>query len=67
MKRIILLITLLITLLISKGFSQERSDTTSINKDMVIAQMNYCVNSLTNIINNKSMIVFEHETDQLIT
>ena len=66
MKRIVLLITLLITLLISKGFSQERSDTTSINKDMVIAQMNYCVNSLTNIINNKSMIVFEHETDQLI-
>lgn len=66
MKRIVLLITLLITLLISKGFSQERSDTTSINKDMVIAQMNYCVNSLTNIINNKSMVVFEHETDQLI-
>ena len=24
------------------------------DKDMVIAQMNYCINSLTNIINNKS-------------
>lgn len=47
-------------------FSQENSDTASVNKDMVIAQMNYCVNSLTNIINNKSMVVFEHETDQLI-
>ncbi len=47
-------------------FSQENSDTASVNKDMVIAQMNYCINSLTNIINNKSMVVFEHETDQLI-
>lgn len=36
------------------------------DKDMVIAQMNYCINSLTNIINNKSIIVLDHETDQLI-
>ena len=36
------------------------------DKDMVVAQMNYCINSLTNIINNKSIIVLDHETDQLI-
>lgn len=36
------------------------------DKDMVIAQMNYCINSLTNIINNKSIVVLDHETDQLI-
>ena len=35
-------------------------------KEMVIAQMNSCVNILTNIINNKSMTVLEHETDQLL-
>jgi hypothetical protein len=36
------------------------------DKDMVIAQMNSCVNTLTNIINNKSMSVLEHETNQLL-
>ena len=38
----------------------------SVDKDMVVAQMNSCVNTLTNIINNKSMTVLEHETDQLL-
>ena len=28
--------------------------------------MNYCINSLTNIIHNKSMSVLEHESDQLV-
>ena len=37
-----------------------------VEKEMVIAQMNSCVNTLTNIINNKSMTVLEHETDQLL-
>lgn len=32
----------------------------------VIAQMNYCINSLTNIVHNKSMAVLDHESDQLI-
>lgn len=41
------------------GFAQR---TTSEN---VVAQMNYCIYSLTNIIDNKSMTVLEHETDQL--
>ena len=35
-------------------------------KEMVIAQMNSCVNTLTNIINNQSMAVLEHESDQLL-
>lgn len=35
-------------------------------KELAIAQMNSCVNTLTNIINNKSMAVLEHESDQLL-
>jgi hypothetical protein len=35
-------------------------------KDNIIAQMNYCINSLTNIIHNKSMSVLEHESDQIL-
>ena len=36
------------------------------NDENVVAQMNYCINSLTNIVHNKSMSVLEHESDQLI-
>ena len=36
------------------------------NNENVIAQMNYCINSLTKIINNQSMIVLEHESDQIL-
>lgn len=35
-------------------------------KQNVITQMNYCISSLTNIINNKSMPVLEHESDQIL-
>ena len=35
-------------------------------KDNIIAQMNYCINSLTNIIHNKSMSVLEHESNQIL-
>lgn len=35
-------------------------------KELAIAQMNSCVNTLTNIINNKSMAVLEHESDELL-
>ena len=35
-------------------------------REMVIAQMNNCVSTLTTIINNKSIDVLEHESDQLI-
>lgn len=38
----------------------------AVDNELVIAQMNSCVNTLTNIINNKSMEVLEHETDQLL-
>lgn len=40
--------------------------TTNLQKENVIAQMNYCINSLTNIIHNKSMSVLEHESDQIL-
>lgn len=36
------------------------------NDENVVAQMNYCINSLTNIVHSKSMSVLEHESDQLI-
>ena len=39
---------------------------TAANRDNVIAQMNYCMTTLTNIIHNKSIDVLEHESDQLI-
>ncbi len=32
----------------------------------VVAQMNYCISALTNIIENKSMTVLEHESDQIV-
>lgn len=32
----------------------------------VIVQMNYCVNSLTNIVNNHSMIALNYESDQIL-
>ncbi len=35
-------------------------------KELAIALMNNCVNTLTNIINNKSMMVLEHESDQIL-
>ena len=36
------------------------------NDENVVVQMNYCINTLTNIIHNKSMSVLEHESDQLL-
>ena len=32
----------------------------------VVTQMNYCISALTNIIENKSMTVLEHESDQIV-
>lgn len=40
---------------------------TNVNREEnVIVQMNYCINTLTNIIHNKSISVLEHEIDQLV-
>lgn len=39
---------------------------TTPNKDVVIEQMNYCINSLTTISQNKSVEVLDHELDQLL-
>ncbi len=38
----------------------------TVDRNNVIAQMNYCITTLTNIIHNKSMAVLEHESDQLL-
>lgn len=35
-------------------------------RELVIAQMNYCIHSLTNIIENNSINVLEHELNQLL-
>jgi len=37
-----------------------------VKEENVVIQMNYCINSLTNIVHNKSMSVLEHESDQLV-
>ena len=56
-----------ISLLISTSTIAQPTDITNqVPKEMVIAQMNYCINALTNIIHNKSMKVLEHESDMLI-
>lgn len=38
----------------------------TISKEQVISQMNYCINSITNVIHYKSMPLLEHEIDQLL-
>ena len=35
-------------------------------KENIIVQMNYCINSLTNIVNNQSMTVLIYESDQIL-
>ena len=57
----IILITFIIIL---PAYAQDKTGNSK--KDNVIVQMNYCINSLTNIIHNKSMSVLEHELDQLV-
>lgn len=46
-------------------FAQEDS-VGMVPKTNVIMQMNYCITTLSNIIHNQSMQVFQHETDQLL-
>lgn len=54
-------------LLALSAFSLYVSGQTKSEKDEnVVVQMNYCINTLTNIIHNKSMAVLEHESDQLV-
>lgn len=42
------------------------SDHFSISREQVVAQMNYCINSITNVVHYKSMPLLEHEIDQLL-
>ena len=38
----------------------------AVSKELAISQMNYCINSITNVIHYKSMPLLEHEIDQLL-
>lgn len=61
--RVKLFFTILFFLVIAlNAKGQVKSD----KDDNVVVQMNYCINTLTNIIHNKSMAVLEHESDQLV-
>lgn len=46
--------------------AQATASNRAISKEQVIAQMNYCINSITNITNHNSISLLEHETDQLV-
>lgn len=50
----------------ASAMSQTISKESEVPKEMVVAQMNYCINALTNIIHNKSMTVLQHESDMII-
>lgn len=47
-------------------YSKAASTKGNANEENVIAQMNYCITTLTNIVHNKSMVVLEHESDQIV-
>lgn len=55
------LFTLAATLCSSISFGQ-----TAQEKENIIVQMNYCINSLTNIANNQSMTILTYESDQIL-
>lgn len=46
--------------------SDDISENFAISREQVVAQMNYCINSITNVIHYKSMPLLEHEIDQLL-
>ena len=58
-----LALIIIAALITTNSYSQNDTIT---NRDNVVIQMNYCINSMTNIIHNKSMDVLIHESDQLI-
>lgn len=66
-----LLFTKFIVILNLFVFSQfdivaQKNELQNTSQENVVAQMNYCINTLTNIVHNKSIVVLEHETDQLV-
>ena len=60
--RLITLYVIIFCLFSANVFSANNND----NEENVIAQMNYCITSLTNIIHNKSISVLENESDQIV-
>ena len=65
-KRAIVIVILFFYVLTFNVTFSQTSSISNHEKENVIAQMNYCINSLTNIIHNKSMSVLEHESDQIL-
>lgn len=47
------------------SFAQVDTTVRSIAKEQVVAQLNYCINSITLITHSKSLELLEHESDQL--
>ncbi len=47
-------------------FAQDSIVSSNKQNENVISQMNYCINSLTNLIHNKSIVSLQHESDQLV-
>lgn len=68
MKKIFFTIIVLSTFSIGMSAQSYSSSSTinTIGKEQVVAQMNYCINSITNIVHYKSMPLLEHEIDQLL-
>ncbi len=62
-KKILLLVLMFVFPSVCMG---KNHATNNISDETVITQMNYCINTLTSIIHNKSISVLEHESDQLI-
>ncbi len=58
--------SILATLFLSSPIGAQETKEVDVATDNVIAQMNYCITSLTNIINCKSIAVLEEESDNLI-
>lgn len=64
MKRLFFAISLILTSFVV--CAQTADNKVSISKEQVVSQMNYCINSITNVVHYKSMPLLEHEIDQLL-
>lgn len=65
MKRRLLIVISLLCVSCCLGQNHAINSNSQETKIKVIAQMNYCISAMTQIVNNKSMSVLQHESDQL--
>ena len=66
MNKVVSLIVFLLLFISTSIPSFSQNGTGYISKEQVVAQMNYCINSITNVVHYKSMPLLEHEIDQLL-